>query len=358
MQGQEYRKYTIEDFKEVLKLQKKGLSTRKISNIVKISPTTIWYWTCTSRKPRVIYSKNLEKKLNKKSKKLSDSLAYIYGVLIGDGYIEKSKRTYRIVLSVTDRDFANEFICKLKEWTGMEPKLIERNVTYDHTTKWGNRIVGKSHYYVVRLNSKQVVEFLNSKGSFRTYNWNVPKDIKNCNRRKIICSFLRGLFDSDGYVAFSKRTRFVGIQIFNTGGLKEVQELLRRIGIKSRIKQNTTQKLKNMHFLITSDRQSLEIFSTKISFSIKRKRESLKKLLQSYSGREVYKSEEIKGLILELLEKKPMTIKEISESINRSISTTSFHLRKLQKKNKVKMICRWRKIAANASNIWLLSNTS
>lgn len=359
MRGQEYRKYTIEDYNTALNLNKKGFSLRKISNSLQISSATIWHWTHTKRKPRFVYAKSREKPIKETSKKLSSSLAYIYGVLVGDGSIERNDRTNRIVLNVTDKDFANKFEHELKRWSGIEPTRNERDVNFDHVTKWGNRIVGKSHYYVVRLGSKKAVEFLINKGMFGTYNWKVPEDIKHCNNEKIICSFLKGFFDSDGYVTLSKnkRTRFIGAQNFNTGGLEEIQNLLFKIEIQSSITQSNEQKIRNMHSITISNRKSLEIFSKKINFSIKRKIESLEKLLKSYSRLEVYYgSEEVQDLILKLLRKKPRTINQISKSINRSIRTTHYHLQKLKKTRKVKMIRNWREVSANASNIWLINN--
>mgnify|MGYP001607263390 FL=1 len=53
-----------------------------------------------------------------KARKLSSELAYIYGVLIGDGHLEQSKLVNRVNLNVSDKDFAMAFAKTLKNWCG------------------------------------------------------------------------------------------------------------------------------------------------------------------------------------------------------------------------------------------------
>lgn len=356
MRGKEKRRYTKEDYKKVLILRKKGLSLRKIEKQIGVSSTTVWYWLKTDRKPRSFYAKRKEKKLPPGSRKLSPDLAYIYGVLVGDGHIEKSdkRRTYRVVLNVTDKDFAEKFVLALKKWSKMSPTTSERTVKHDHTTKYGSLIKCVSHYHVVRLASKQVVKFLLSKIKCKTYNWRVPMDVLNTSDEKIICSFLKGFFDSEGCVIFGNPfNRRVEATTVQKEGLKEIRSLLKKIGIISRITQSKEQKMKGLYEVIISGRKNLEAFAEKVNFSIHRKRIVLESLLKSYK-RSVYKKNEVEKLIVDYLKDGPKTAMEVSELIERSICTTYYHLKNLKGAGKVKLIKRWRKIGINMSNIWLL----
>ena len=69
--------------------------------------------------------------INKNAKELSQDLAYILGVINGDGHYGKvitpKRVSAEIGLNVRDLDFAEEFKNKLKKWSGIEPKFHERN---------------------------------------------------------------------------------------------------------------------------------------------------------------------------------------------------------------------------------------
>lgn len=351
MQGKECRKYTIEDYKKVLKLRNKNLSFRKIADIVGVSNSTALFWVNTKRKPRIFYSKRREKKLLLNSKKLSPELAYIYGVLVGGGSIENRNRTYRINLNVVDKEFAENFSKKLKKWSGMEPSMSERTVFSNHKTKYNKLIRGVSHFFVVRLASKQVINFLQRKIKNGTYKWRVPEDVINSNDEDIICNFLKGFFDSEGCVIHSNRTRRVEAFSVNKEGLDQIQILLEKIYIKSRNLQTEEQKLMGAYTLRISKRTNLEKFE-KVNFIINRKREKFENLLKSYKLY-VYQIGEVENRLIEDL-KKPKTVKEISAIIDRKVRTTYYHMNNLEKMGKVVCVKRWRKYGGNIPNLWLI----
>jgi intein-encoded DNA endonuclease-like protein len=280
MQGKESRPFKFSDYEKVIKLKKKGLSQNKIAKIVGVSSATVWHWTNTNRKPRSDYAIRMLRPFPKRAQKLSEDLAYIYGVLLGDGSIEVSTKgrkrktkTHRIVLNVTDKDFAKEFYSRLKSWCSLNPTFRERDKYSNHQTKYGNWIKGWSHFYVVRLSSKRAVEYLLNHIKSKTYSWEVPKSILNCNNKRILGVFLRGFFDSEGYPVFWKG-KFIRLEfeVFGTKGVNQISKIMNKLGIEHTITQGKKQKLHGTKVVRILRNKSVENFKKHVNFTIARKR--------------------------------------------------------------------------------------
>lgn len=282
MQGKESRKYAEEDYKKVIYLRKIGWSQGKIAEEIGVSSATVWHWVNTSRKPRSLYAKRQTKPFPKRATKLSSELAYIYGVLIGDASIENTPRTSRINLNVTDEDFAQEFARALKRWCDIKPTINERIQKHNHQTKYGDWIRVTSHLHVVRLGSKRAVNFLLNKIKCKTYDWEVPKEITNCENEEIIYNFIKGLFDSEGYPIHYRRWKRIELEIFGQKGVFQVQALLKKINIDCTITQGRKQKIKGTYLIRILRKKSIKCFADKIGFTIRRKRDKLKAILNSY----------------------------------------------------------------------------
>ncbi len=353
MQGKEPRQFTIQDYNNVIKLKESRLSQNKISKETGISSGTVGYWTNTSRKPRFLYAKKQQREMIEESKFLSNELAYIYGVLIGDGHLEACKLNNRIYLGVCDKDFAYEFAKVLKKWSGFSPTINKRKVnTQPHKTKYGNWIKSKKDQYIVRLGSKQIVNFLLTKIDSRTYTWKVPKDILENKNEIIIASFLKGIFDSEGSVIYNAKNNKRRVELTMYGKeVKKLQELLDKINIKSTVIQPKREKERGTFVLRILDKKSLIIFNKMIGFTIKRKDILLRKSLKSYR-REPYDVEKTKNEILSSLKDKPKTIREIFLNINKHKNTVVYHLKKFEGE-KVKIA--GRKVENGiTSNLWSL----
>lgn len=281
MRGKEKRTYTMEDYRKVLQLREKEYKFQEIADETSVGRTTCVKWCNTDRKPRKDYARRKEKSPKQGFEELDTTLAYIYGVVIGDGYLERSQRNYRIGLNVTDQEFANKFYAKVEDWTGLEPNISERTVQHDHTTKYGCDIECETHYYQVRLSSKAVLEFLESKGEFKTERWSVPLEVKN-SKDEIQATLIRGIFDSEGYSTYSGRTRRIELEMKNRKGLEQLKDLLKQLDIKSQIEQFDKQKEKDTYLFRIYDKESIKNFRNKIGFSINRKQKALKALLDSY----------------------------------------------------------------------------
>ena len=114
-------------------------------------------------------------------------MAEICGAFIGDGWIESRKTSMYIAGSLTeDRKYYNEEISK----------LFSRNigkVTPKEFTYW--------HVYGIGFHRTEVIKQLLNLG-FNPGKKNgiirIPEWIMNSNDERIICSVLRGVFDTDG----------------------------------------------------------------------------------------------------------------------------------------------------------------
>jgi len=193
----------------IINLYKQGKSLKQVADIVGCHKSRVWR---TCRKVGIIRSvseaskgkvlseahrkniskglRNSDKKignprksLNSDYKELTSELAYIVGVLFGDGYIYSQG----IGLEVIDKDFADEFArCVKIQFGEVNIYYIKKKPLLD----WRN---GKTYQrkptYMIRFGSIVAKEFLKI---IETVEWvsNLPTALK--------IDFLRGLWDSDG----------------------------------------------------------------------------------------------------------------------------------------------------------------
>jgi intein-encoded DNA endonuclease-like protein len=207
----------IKLYDDVVALRRSGLSYNKIIDEiyrrygVRISISSISEWLRGIRSPyngRRIPSLELLKP--------SVELAYVIGVVLGDGYIKKKSRVREgynhviIRLEAKDKEFVEEFGRCLSVVLGRGPIKPYR---------LSSRI-----YDVVEVESKTLYEFLRKPVDLDR----LKKYIEHCDR--CTAAFLRGFADSEGSV-YKKG------QIFITNTdlrlLTYVQELLKRFGIES-----------------------------------------------------------------------------------------------------------------------------
>src|SRR3989454_4561371 len=140
----------------------------------------------------------------------SPELAYVIGVIAGDGNLNVHGYNYEMLLSVTDRDFAEEFSRCLA------------------------KILGKSNLYKVRWSEKRkrwIVQgssiFLHR---FLRGGWQrLKRYVEHCYRCR--ASFLRALFDGEGTIGLNR------ISIYNTDLrlIQYIRLLLSKFGIETRI---------------------------------------------------------------------------------------------------------------------------
>jgi intein-encoded DNA endonuclease-like protein len=195
--------------------------------------------------------------LKLKTKNITSDLAYVLGVIEGDANIYKNE----IRLVVKDKDFALAFKKSLEKWSGMK-------VYYKENVK---RKGYNTNYYQIQLRSVEAASFLKSINLNRILHSN----------NNVIGSFIRGFADSEGgcYEWL--------ITLYNTDLylLKFVNKLLKKIGIKSKIrimkKAGNTHifshiaKTKTAYQINICGKDNLMLFSKFIKFNIGRKQTKL-----------------------------------------------------------------------------------
>ena len=260
--------------------------------------------------------------------------AYIMGCLCSDGCLYKSRRAKLVQLIAKDKDYVEAF-----------GKAI--NETYNYNGKVKPHSDSRWRFTASR---KKIAEDLNQylRGRHKKYNWRVPKEIFASDPESK-ASFVRGVVDGEGTVVNHKRSMGGSIYIYSTNksGLTDISRLLKSLGIKSNISLLRTGERqkelggrskiiiyrnnpKPIYVLYVCGKQNILKFAEKVSFSIKRKRIKLNKIVNQFkhSLREInqYTKKEIDFIKRNY---KNMTDKEIASKINHSWISIATTRRKL-----------------------------
>jgi len=157
----------------------------------------------------------------KSPKKMTPALARIHAHICGDGcmYSYRDKDTYgywakyrknpvrtRYVIdySNNNEDLLKEFQNDMYEIFGVKGKKIYKNA--------------------IKVNSKRIWEFLRKMGAGNSYNWNIPKEIRN-GSKEVQKNWIRAFFDDEAYFNDKGRIR---VKCINKEGLKQIIEMLRK----------------------------------------------------------------------------------------------------------------------------------
>jgi intein-encoded DNA endonuclease-like protein len=112
-----------------------------------------------------------------------------------------------------------------------------------------------------------------SYGKFDTKNWGVPREILKSEDSKIISSFLRGVFDSEGSVNKS----CISMASINKRGIEQVSYLLSKLGINNKVGFAK----RGCYVLWIFRRERFKIFNDKVGFTINRKENKLKSIIEN-----------------------------------------------------------------------------
>src|SRR2546428_7003875 len=190
----------------------------------------------------------------------SPELAYVIGVIAGDGNLNVHGYNYEMLLSVTDRDFAEEFSRCLA------------------------KVLGKPHLYKVRWSEKRKRWIVQGSSivlhAFLRKRW---QQLKNHIEHSSLCrvSFLRALFDGEGSITGRNLT----ITKTDLSLLSHVRNLLAKSGIRTSEPHVTTRAgsiLKDSRtgrtytrrkdcYVLRVPSSDLLRFAREIGFSIQRK---------------------------------------------------------------------------------------
>jgi len=205
------------------------------------------------------------KKLPKTAEKLSSDLAYILGVILGDGSINMNRRI-RLQVPEDELDFALNFKEKLEKWGGLKAKIkklkkkLKKNPLDDKIWKRG---------YYLELNSASAVKIIQGY-------------LKNLNKiaNKYIPFILGGLFDGDGSVCVrGYRRGAIYIEKTDKGIIKFIKRSLEKFNIRARYSARKIVGFKDYHRLNIEAKGDICLFSKIIKFSIKKRQKKLDELV-------------------------------------------------------------------------------
>jgi intein/homing endonuclease len=183
-------------------------------------------------------------------------LAEFWGIVLGDGHVQKIKKykigVYNIKIaghSIDDRDYLLDFVKPLCE------KLFEvKSRTYEPKNKKGLYII---------IEGRKIIDFFEN-NEFKSGNkiinqTTIPKWIKKNDR--FLASCLRGLYDTDGsFYRLGKQNSYqIHFKNHNKKLLNDVRKSLLKLGI------NTSKIMKNRSIVITK-KSEIEKFYKLVGF--------------------------------------------------------------------------------------------
>ena len=205
-------------------------------------------------------------------KKTTESLAYIIGVILGDGCLAgrktNKKQDWKIIVCFDNENHCNLFCDYFYKIFGILPKK------HDY---------GRG-YIEADINSKVIywflIEFFEIKHGIKHDSIKVPSILK-WQKRTVIAYFIRGLFDSDGTVVPSnKKVAFASTSKTIIGELKQI---LSDFGIYCSyscwVKKGG---FKPLYSLQICSKKSISAFKNSIGFSHPSKEKKLKRLCNTF----------------------------------------------------------------------------
>ena len=164
---------------------------------------------------------------------------------------------------VVDKESLNCFQSDLKAVYGLEPS------TGLHKSKKSGRMIP-----YIRLRSIHVYNDLMRYAAYRSHNWHIGKEVlySQWDKKK---EFLRALFDDEGSVIPYGKSALVRLYSINQNGLLQIQEMLSKAKINSKIVSGFGHS-RNVYALTIRD---LTAFC-KIGFNLSRKQKRLEEFLK------------------------------------------------------------------------------
>jgi len=192
--------------------------------------------------------------------KFNQDLAAIHSYLCADGYVIKNPENqkhkyYHIGLRNTSNALLLDFQTRFKKIFGIKPFICKD---------------GRC-----RIQNKEIYNFLTSKFSYYSYEWQMPKLSK-----RNLSIWLRAFFDCEAWVFVKKgQDRRIGLDSVNKNGLFDIEKALLKFKITSVL---NPVKNRNIYRLYIYGRSNLENFSKKIGFLHPEKKTKLEEAINSY----------------------------------------------------------------------------
>ncbi len=182
---------------------------------------------------------------------MSVDKAYLFGVLCGDGHINKDFIRFEIR---KDEEFSKEFAKRLNNVYG---------------TDYSYHYYAPRNTFVLTANSQIICADLRSYGNFRTFKWGVPNAVLESKNSKYFALFLKGFFDSEGSVG----KYIVSACSVSRKGARGVVSLLRGLGIRAKLYKHG-----KANIISITKKENIRRFKELVGFTIERKRQKLDSL--------------------------------------------------------------------------------
>ena len=259
-------KFDYELKQKILNLISEGYSIPRIAQELKIGYDDVRLFlkrNISSKKYDQI--KVLNRMLPNKSKELTPELAYILGVLYGDGYFGPGQ----IRLGTKDKDFADYFILIVEKWCGKKPLQTIRSMN-------------NKPYFESYLAFKNAANLIKTIVGDRT---SIPKIITISKNEAIIQMFVKGFSDSEGTFVINSEGRMNSIKMYNQKFLvlEQIKKMMVRIGFnfeKLAIVVNNKAKNGDVYAIRMCSQDQVKLFYNKVGFTIQRKQKKLKNYLK------------------------------------------------------------------------------
>jgi len=240
--------------------ESKGWGWRKISKELGIRGAAVKNWLYRNKNPK--------NKYNTPDLTPSPELSYVIGTVLSDGYTTKVQGNKRIVLSVKDREFAEEFNRNIAPVLNKEK---EYNISKTDRPR-----------YIVQATSEILFDFLN-------HPLNKLIEVSD----EYSSHFLRGLYDGDGgtdknWVVSLTDPRLELLQYtkmrLESYGIKtrKISKVAKKGTIGGQFDDRLVKRKKDCFQLRFAGYKNLVIFSEKVGFSIPRKSKALEKAKEGH----------------------------------------------------------------------------
>lgn len=193
--------------------------------------------------------------------KFDTNLSTIHGYLCGDGYVIKNPKTqvhkyYYIGFRNTNKTLLKDFQKKFTNVFRIKPII-----TID---KDRCKIQNKKIYYI-----------LTKDFSYYSQEWDMPT-LKKDNLKH----WLRAFFDCEAWVENQPaKSRLIGLECSNQKGIKEIQQSLEKLNMRSQIKKRKNRKIWR---LTICGKENLRIFYKEVGFLHPEKYKKLRDAINSY----------------------------------------------------------------------------
>lgn len=286
--------YSLEQYNKALELKNKGVGVIEISNIIEIkNKSVVEGWIYKNRKPLCLLSNSYANNKSvlsriKIAKKHPGELAYIVGLINGDGHLQIRKdHSSGISFHSKYLSEVEKLNKKFKSLFKVEGKIYHYN---------------KDECYMLFFHSYDLAIFLQSigviEGKKTEQEYLVPEWIMNGDN-KIKSSFLQGIYSAEGSIPKfqdDNEIRYrIGLHQWKDSTLKEncknylnqIKHLVEEFGINcSNVNSDGKSKRKNgktsYGFKFTFERHYFNKFNKHIGFGNKSKNGRLLKVLKAH----------------------------------------------------------------------------